>query len=97
MGGTSTVFESGHDVYFFRQDIRDSHPDGMFRLVLCRNLVFTYFEESLQTEALERIIRRIGPGGYLVVGAYESIPGGFPVLAPHEGAPGVYRLTHAPG
>lgn len=84
-------------IHFRRQDIRESHPHGMFRLVLCRNLVFTYFEESLQVEVLEKIIHRITPGGYLIVGTHESIPGGFPALARREGAPGVYRLTHAPG
>jgi chemotaxis protein methyltransferase CheR len=33
-------------------DIRRSLPDGMFRLMLCRNLVFTYFDEALQSETL---------------------------------------------
>jgi chemotaxis protein methyltransferase CheR len=37
-------------VEFRQQDVRKELPDGPFDLVLCRNLVFTYFEDSLQTE-----------------------------------------------
>jgi len=84
-------------VHFIHQDIRDSHPAGMFHLVLCRNLVFTYFDKELQQEVLERIIGRLVPGGYLVVGIHESIPGGFPGLIPREGTPGIYRCCGGDG
>ncbi len=61
-------------VRFRRQDVRCHLPDGPFRLVLCRNGVFTYFEPALQRELLRRITARLAPGGALVVGVHESLP-----------------------
>jgi len=63
-------------VTFLRQDIRTSAPEGRFHLVLCRNSVFTYFDEGLQEETLERIAARLLPGGALVIGVHESFPQG---------------------
>ncbi len=62
------------NVTFMRQDIRTAMPEGRFDLILCRNLVFTYFEDSLQRETLERLAGKIRPGGVLVLGAHESLP-----------------------
>ena len=61
-------------VSFLRQDIRTEVPDGEFDLILCRNLVFTYFDEALQLTTLERIMTRLHPGGWLLLGAHESLP-----------------------
>jgi chemotaxis protein methyltransferase CheR len=63
-------------VEFHRQDIRDAMPAGPFELVLCRNLAFTYFDEEGQQEVLRGISERLVAGGYLVLGAHESLPGG---------------------
>lgn len=78
-------------VRFECRDIRQEAPDGGFRLVLCRNLAFTYFEESLQREVAERSARKIVPGGFLVVGIHETVPGGVERFRPWGGAPGIYR------
>jgi len=61
-------------VTFQQQDIRREAPEGPFDLVLCRNLAFTYFEESLQREVLERIRSHMEPGGVLVIGGHEALP-----------------------
>lgn len=61
-------------VSFLRQDIRTELPDGEFDLILCRNLVFTYFDEALQLATLERIMTRLRPGGWLLLGVHESLP-----------------------
>ena len=62
------------DIDFSKQDIRDRMPEGPFHLVLCRNLVFTYFDQSLQEELLRMIFDRLEPGGFLVIGAHETLP-----------------------
>jgi chemotaxis protein methyltransferase CheR len=80
-------------VSFTLQDIRREMPDGMFHLVLCRNLVFTYFEESLQKEILGRIVERIVPGGALVIGAHETLPKGGTGLVVWSKQHGIYRRT----
>ncbi|NTV53828.1 MAG: chemotaxis protein CheR [Syntrophaceae bacterium] len=63
-------------VTFLRQDIRKSTPEGRFHLVLCRNSVFTYFDEGLQEKMLEQIAAKLLPGGALVIGIHESLPRG---------------------
>jgi chemotaxis protein methyltransferase CheR len=57
-------------------DLRAAMPDGPFALICCRNLAFTYFDESLQRWTLRRLLARLRPGGVLVLGAKESLPRG---------------------
>ncbi|UCF04508.1 MAG: chemotaxis protein CheR [bacterium] len=59
---------------YIEQDIRRNLPAGPFHLVMCRNLVWTYFEESLQRELLYRITERLTPVGFLVTGSHETLP-----------------------
>ncbi|HHH40032.1 MAG TPA: methyltransferase domain-containing protein [Sedimenticola sp.] len=61
-------------VSFEQQDIRHQMPQGKFDLILCRNLVFTYFDTALQQQILEKIGRVIRPGGALVLGKHERLP-----------------------
>jgi chemotaxis protein methyltransferase CheR len=78
-------------VEFHRQDIRSEMPAGPFDLVLCRNLAFTYFDEVGQREVLRGIDARLVAGGYLVVGAHESLPEGFPDLVSCRTRPGFWQ------
>jgi chemotaxis protein methyltransferase CheR len=64
------------DAHFEESDIRESMPAGPFDIVLCRNLVFTYFDDALQRDILRGLLGRIRAGGVLVVGAHESLPAG---------------------
>ena len=61
-------------VAFHKQDIREVLPQGQFHVLFCRNLVFTYFEESLQKEILAKLEKVLVPGGFLVIGAHEKLP-----------------------
>ena len=61
-------------VRFLQQDIRHGIPDGRFGLILCRNLAFTYYCESLQVAIAQRLARALRPGGLLLLGARESLP-----------------------
>jgi len=85
------------DVELGQQDLRLGTPGGTFQLVLCRNLAFTYFQEALQREVLERIAGLVPPGGFLVVGAHEALgpaapfarlPGGHAIYRRQASAPG---------
>ena len=64
------------NVYFEEQDICETMPRGPFDIILCRNLVFTYFEETLQIEILRKLAERLREGGVLVTGAHELLPTG---------------------
>jgi len=57
-----------------RQDVRTDSPPGPFDLVLCRNLVLTYFEDALQREVMDRVVTTLRPGGALVIGSHERLP-----------------------
>jgi chemotaxis protein methyltransferase CheR len=78
-------------VDFLQQDIRLEAPQGLFDLVLCRNLAFTYFAPALQRRVLALLLERILPKGYLVIGTHEQLPGHVPELKPLEGAPQVFQ------
>jgi chemotaxis protein methyltransferase CheR len=55
------------------QDIRRGMPHGEFDLILCRHLVFTYFDEVLQAELFRKMLSQLRPGGYLVTGKQEPL------------------------
>jgi chemotaxis protein methyltransferase CheR len=62
-------------VTFSRFDLRDSmEPLGMFDLVLCRN-VLIYFDQDTRRRVLAGIQQRLSPEGYLILGSSESILG----------------------
>ena len=61
-------------IRFMQQDVRATNPAETFDLVLCRNLVFTYFEEALQRSILERMQNVLRTDGALVIGIHEHLP-----------------------
>jgi chemotaxis protein methyltransferase CheR len=77
-------------VEFRLQDIRHALPEGEFHLILCRNLVFTYYHEPLQRELLGRLIGKLADGGALVIGSHEKLPPGSPRLQPLEERLGIH-------
>jgi chemotaxis protein methyltransferase CheR len=52
--------------------------------VLCRNLVFTYFDQPLQRRLAAAIAETMAPGAALVLGSHERMP---------EGATGLERWS----
>jgi len=78
-------------VEFRQQDIRTKMPAEAFHLILCRNLVLTYFAAELQRQVLRQIVEHIVPGGFLVVGKHETLPESMNGLLPYRPDLGVYR------
>lgn len=78
-------------VTFLQQNIRETAPEGRFQLILCRNVVFTYFDEALQREMLRKITEKLVPGGGLVIGGTETLPEGAEDLQPWSEKLRVYR------
>lgn len=72
--------EFKRNVKFLRQDIRYDLPEGEFDLILCRNLVFTYFQEDLQRETFNRMMTKLKHGGYFIVGSHECPPDSHDIL-----------------
>ena len=82
-------------IEWYVQDLRKEAPDGVFDLILCRHLPFTYFDRQLQIEVLDRVLSRLRPGGVLVTGKQESLPTVVTALMALEPKMGIYRLRHA--
>ena len=74
-------------------DVRQVQPAERFHLILCRNFVFTYYEDALQREILERIEASSLPGGALVVGTHESLPAGSDTFIARGAPRGIYRRS----
>jgi chemotaxis protein methyltransferase CheR len=82
-----------HGIDWLQQDIRHTMPDGPFDLILCRNLVFTYFDADLQHTCLDRMVDRLAAGGLLVVGNHETLPPGNWPLDALDSYPQMYRKS----
>jgi len=78
-------------VTFMVQDIRETMPQGPFHLILCRNLVFTYFDQASRREILLKLTDKLIPGGALIIGKFESLPEGSWGFAAGPKSMGVYR------
>ncbi len=78
-------------VAFRLQNIRVASPAERFDLILCRNLVLTYFDETLQRQVLSRLRDRLMPGGVLVIGSHESLPSEDLGFAARESRLGIYE------
>jgi chemotaxis protein methyltransferase CheR len=91
-GGAYCVREAFREtVTFARQDLRLSVPDTCFDLILCRNVVLTYFEPELRRAVMRRVADALRPGGALVVGIHETLPQGIDELLPWPQARAVFR------
>ncbi len=73
-------FKAG--ISWMQQDIRRDQPAGRFDLILCRNLVATYFDADLQRSVFTRIKGALRAGGMLVLGCHEQLPEGIPGWIP---------------
>ena len=62
-------------IRFEQQDLTERMPEGSYHLILCRNLVFTYYDRERQRSLLESMLLRLPAGGLLVLGAHEGLPG----------------------
>ncbi|MBI3043829.1 MAG: chemotaxis protein CheR [Betaproteobacteria bacterium] len=94
--GTWRVGDRFRDVEFLQQDLRERMPEGPFDLVLCRNVVLTYYAPAIQETLMARIAGRLRPGGALVVGAHEVPPPGLRELAAWPGTRMIYRRHPVP-
>lgn len=62
-------------VRFLRADVRTFSPGAPLHVVLCRNVVFTYFDGATQLAFASRVASMLEPDGLLVAGKGEMVPG----------------------
>ncbi|MDH3980206.1 MAG: chemotaxis protein CheR [Gammaproteobacteria bacterium] len=78
-------------VLFVEHDVRCPVPATSLQLILCRNLVYTYYDEGLQREITQRLVDALQPGGLLVVGSHETLPDNIPVFTPLSCNRAIYK------
>ena len=78
-------------IEWLQQDIRTAQAPGKFDLILCRNLVATYFEPALQVEVFEKMNAHSRPGGSLVLGCHEKLPEGLAGFSVQVGKLNIYE------
>lgn len=76
---------------FLCHDVRTPPPESGFDLILCRNLVFTYFEPDLQRRLAAEFREHLVPGGVLLLGVHETLPEGAPGYEVISGRLALYR------
>ena len=82
-------------VRFELHNIQDRPPDiAEFNLVLCRN-VLLYFSAECRTRVFDRLASAIAPGGWLMLGAGETIVGQTDRFKQAGDIVGLYRPTDA--
>lgn len=77
-----------------REDLRCAAPAETFRLILCRNVAFTYFDPTKQREALAHLVAHLAEDGALVLGANERLPSP-PLLEPWRKGLQIFRRPAA--
>lgn len=77
-------------VHLVAADVRTYVPRVPFDLILCRNLVFTYFEPALQARLLARILRLTVSGGALMIGQRETLSVPHSACVPRPGHHGLF-------
>jgi chemotaxis protein methyltransferase CheR len=81
----------GSGIDFRLEDIRVTQPVGSFHLILCRYLLFTYFEPRLQARLLAAMVDPLVLAGMLVTGKREALPEGAWGLTALSPRLGVYQ------
>ncbi len=61
-------------VRFARLDFMREPLPGLFDLLLCRNVVFTYLGTTRRREMAGRLVAAVAPGGFFMIGGGECLP-----------------------
>lgn len=94
-GGYRIVKSLREMVVFARQNLISDPPFSRMDLISCRNLLI-YLEPSLQKKALPTFHYSLKPGGFLFLGASESIGGFIELFEPVDKKQKVYSKKAAP-
>ena len=85
--------EYKRNIEFLEQDIRRELPVGLFDLILCRNLVFTYFDDARQLKVVSRLVDAMHDDAALVIGVHEKLPEGAEGLSMWFDKQRIYRKS----
>lgn len=78
------------------EDMRRELPPERIHLILCRHVAFTYFDQPLHCQMLDRLVSKLTPGGILVTGKQAPLPRLPAPLTEFGRRMGIYRKEGAP-
>ena len=79
-------------VRFDNINLNERLPDvGMFDVIFLRNILI-YFQQETKRAVVSRLLEKLKPGGYLIIGHSETLYGIFAELQPL--APSIYRKKY---
>lgn len=70
-------------------------PGSSFDLVFLRNNLLTYYRDEIKIPAFSKVIDRLPPGGFLVIGSHERIPDEPPVLKPRQDSANIFYKQYS--
>ena len=66
-------------------------PGSEFDMIFLRNNLLTYYQAPLKIKGLQKILKALVPGGWLIVGSHEKLPSAVSNLQRHNSIPWAYR------
>ena len=79
------------NITWLEQSLFSDPPGFQFHVIFLRNNLLTYYERDRKDPALARIVNRLLPGGYLIIGAHEGLPAGSLHLRPSHSSPCLFQ------
>jgi chemotaxis methyl-accepting protein methylase len=61
---------------------RDDPPGDEFHLIFLRNNLLTYYSGASRDGALDKIVKSLRFGGFLLIGSHEEMPAEYRTLVP---------------
>ena len=80
-----------NDISWKHHPLHSDPPGSDYHLIFLRNNLLTYYQDRLKKAALEKILDRLRPSGFLIVGSHEHLPSDTPDLIPYLNCPYVFR------
>jgi len=70
-------------------------PELDFHLIFLRNNLLTYYKDDLKELALRKVVHRLIPGGFLIIGSHEKIPFDMPNLTSFGRLPYIFKKSRS--
>jgi chemotaxis protein methyltransferase CheR len=83
-----------HRIRWVEHNLIWDPPFSGCHLILCRNLVYTYFSKPLQQELTKRFHTSLVSGGLLITGRKECLPTGSDRMFKQRSHPFYERISH---
>lgn len=74
-------------------NLLDDPPEADFHLIFLRNNLLTYYNDEVKEPAFRKVIDRLIPGSFLIIGSHEKIPFGTSDLRSFSGYGYIFEKT----